>query len=47
MKTSAFISKNILPLIGMVLLFSIVVLVSYNCITHGVTNVSAFSALGD
>ena len=47
MKTASFISKNILPLISLGLLVLIVTLVTYNCIVHGVTNTSAFSALGD
>jgi|688.fasta_scaffold204725_6 hypothetical protein len=47
MKTASFISKNILPLISLGLLVMIVSLVTYNCIVHGVTNTSAFSALGE
>jgi len=47
MKTKTFISKNILPLISLGLLAAIVILVTYNCIVHGVSNASAFSALGD
>jgi hypothetical protein len=41
------ISKNILPIISLVLLFGIVSLVIYNSVTYGIVESTPFEDLGD